>query len=114
MLPYLGLSSENLQLFNIGMTFYELLSGNTPFDASGVDLDIIYSHMITEPKRLVEVLKKIITSNYHFVFNFVFFQVKPDIVEPLSDVVSKLMAKNAEDRYQSMVFYLFVIFFILF
>ena len=64
--------------YALGVTFYELLTGTVPF-ASDDPLELIHAHIAQSPKPIVSVR----------------------IPEVLSDIVLKLMAKNAEDRYQS-------------
>ncbi len=66
--------------YSLGVTLYELLTGKQPFLA--VDpLELIYSHLA---KIAVPVS-----------------DIKPEIPIAVSQIVAKLMAKNAEDRYQS-------------
>jgi predicted ATPase/signal transduction histidine kinase len=67
-------------LYSLGVTFYELLTGQLPFPITDA-LALMYAHLArqpTPPEKLV-----------------------PDLPQPLSAIVLKLMAKNAEDRYQS-------------
>jgi len=66
-------------LYSAGVTFYELFTGKPPFE--GDELEIIYSHiakMPLEPK---------------FVCN--------EIPSTISDIIMKLLSKNAEDRYKT-------------
>lgn len=66
--------------YSLGVTFYELLTGRLPFE----DLDaseMVYAHIARRPAPAR--------------------QLRPDIPQVLSAIVDKLMAKNAEDRYQS-------------
>jgi PAS domain S-box-containing protein len=66
--------------YSLGATFYELLTGKLPFKTRDV-VNLIHSHIAKQPISPHE--------------------IKPEIPVPLSDIVIKLMAKNAEDRYQS-------------
>ena len=66
--------------YSLGVTFYEMLSGKLPFIGNDL-LDLVYSHLAHEP----------IPVN----------SVNPNIPDAISNIVSKLMAKNAEDRYKS-------------
>ncbi|MDF0555158.1 trifunctional serine/threonine-protein kinase/ATP-binding protein/sensor histidine kinase [Kamptonema sp. UHCC 0994] len=66
--------------YSLGVTFYELLTGLLPFDSED-PMELVHCHLAKQPIPL--------------------HQVKPEIPLVLSEIVSKLMAKNAEDRYQS-------------
>lgn len=66
--------------YSLGVTLYEMFTGTPPF--SGPDLmDLIYCHIAVRPKPLT--------------------RHNPNIPETVSDIVMKLLAKTAEDRYQS-------------
>jgi predicted ATPase/class 3 adenylate cyclase len=67
-------------LYSFGATLYELLSGQPPF-ASADTLELLHSHIARAPVPLH-------THNL-------------ELPRLLSSIVMKLMAKNAEDRYQS-------------
>jgi predicted ATPase/signal transduction histidine kinase/CheY-like chemotaxis protein len=66
--------------YSLGVTLYELCTGQQPFDTSDA-LELVHSHLAREPVRV--------------------HQLDPGIPEAVSDIVSKLMAKMPEDRYQS-------------
>jgi serine/threonine protein kinase len=66
--------------YALGITFYELLTGILPFDLAD-RIELIHCHL-TKLAISVE-------------------QVEPLIPRTLSIIIAKLMAKNAEDRYQS-------------
>jgi PAS domain S-box-containing protein len=66
--------------YSLGVTFYELLTGQLPFAAADA-LEMIHAHIAKYPTPPHE--------------------LKPDLPQPLSQIVLKLMTKNAEDRYQS-------------
>ncbi len=66
--------------YSLGVTFYELLAGQLPFQSNDA-MELVHCHIAKQPPSLHE--------------------VNPQIPPVLSEIVSKLMAKNAEDRYQS-------------
>ncbi len=66
--------------YSLGVTFYEMLTGQLPFPATDA-LEIIHCHIAKTP-----VPPHLVNS---------------DIPEAVSDIVMKLLAKTAEDRYQS-------------
>ncbi|MGA7952728.1 MAG: AAA family ATPase, partial [Gloeobacterales cyanobacterium] len=66
--------------YSLGVTFYEILTGRLPF--LGTDaMELVHAHMARQPIAPHKINSK--------------------IPQPLSELVMKLMAKNAEDRYQS-------------
>lgn len=66
--------------YSLGVTFYELLTGRLPFDSSDA-LELIHWHIAKTPTAPAD--------------------LDPKIPEPLSRIVMRLLAKTAEDRYQS-------------
>ncbi|WP_242063541.1 AAA family ATPase [Nostoc sp. FACHB-892] len=66
--------------YSLGVTFYELLTGHLPFETTDI-LELVHYHIAKQPPSPHEINTK--------------------IPKPVSDIILKLMAKNAEDRYQS-------------
>jgi predicted ATPase/class 3 adenylate cyclase/tRNA A-37 threonylcarbamoyl transferase component Bud32 len=66
--------------YSLGATFYEMLTGSRPFDAED-EIELVHCQIAREP---VPVHRR-----------------NPDVPLALSKIVSKLMAKKAEGRYQS-------------
>jgi predicted ATPase/signal transduction histidine kinase len=66
--------------YSLGVTFYQLLTGKLPFQAEE-PLDLLHCHLAKVPVAVHE--------------------IAPDVPLALSQIVAKLMAKNAEERYQS-------------
>jgi histidine kinase len=66
--------------YSLGVTFYEILTGQLPFESNDT-LEIVYKHIASEPIPAQ--------------------QLNPEIPTAISEILLKLMAKNAEDRYQS-------------
>lgn len=70
--------------YSLGVTFYELLTGRCPF-VSDDAMELVHCHLAKQP-----------ISPYVWARSS-----RRDIPKAISDIVMKLMAKNAEDRYQS-------------
>ncbi|MEH2125152.1 AAA family ATPase [Nostoc sp.] len=66
--------------YSLGVTFYELLTGQLPFPTTDV-LELVHCHIAKHP----------IPPN----------EINTTIPKPVSDIILKLMTKNAENRYQS-------------
>lgn len=67
-------------LYSLGVTFYQLLTGRLPFEAQEA-MELVYSHLARVPAPPD--------------------QLNPAIPAPLSRLVMRLIEKNPEDRYQS-------------
>ncbi|MEH2049099.1 trifunctional serine/threonine-protein kinase/ATP-binding protein/sensor histidine kinase [Nostoc sp.] len=66
--------------YSLGITFFQLLTGKLPFTSKD-PTELVYSHIAKQPLKAS--------------------RINSNIPQILSDIISKLMAKNAEDRYQS-------------
>jgi histidine kinase len=72
--------------YSVGVTFYEMLTGKLPFECNEA-LEWVHCHIAKVPKAVEE--------------------LNPNVPSPISQIVMKLMAKDAEDRYQSALGLLF-------
>ncbi|MEY3867732.1 MAG: hypothetical protein RLZZ338_1623 [Cyanobacteriota bacterium] len=66
--------------YSLGVTFFELLTGEIPFVSDDI-MELIHCHIAKIPPTI--------------------HSINPEIPPVLSEIVAKLMAKNAEERYQS-------------
>ncbi len=66
--------------YSLGVSFYELLTGKLPYETTDA-LELVHCHIAKIPKAP--------------------YQVNGKIPKAISNIVMKLMEKNAEDRYQS-------------
>ena len=71
--------------YSLGVTFYELLTGKQPFITND-ELELIHCHLAKQPTPPHKVAE---------------FRQIATLPIALSNIVMKLMAKTAEDRYQS-------------
>ncbi|MEH2386789.1 MAG: AAA family ATPase [Nostoc sp.] len=69
--------------YSLGVTFFELLTGELPFQSND-PMELVHCHIAKLPPLLAERRKGV-----------------EEIPQVLGEIVMKLMAKNAEDRYQS-------------
>ncbi len=67
-------------LYSLGVTLYELLCDRLPFESND-PIELVHFHIAKQPTAPS--------------------QLNPDIPQPISDIVMKLLAKTAEERYQS-------------
>ncbi|MEH2280262.1 MAG: AAA family ATPase [Nostoc sp.] len=74
--------------YSLGVTFYELLTGELPFQSNDV-MELVHCHIAKQPPLLGN--RKQGIGN------------REEIPQVLCDITIKLMAKNAEDRYQSVL-----------
>lgn len=66
--------------YSLGATYYQLLTSELPFETTDV-MELVHCHIAKQPLPPSE--------------------VNPEIPQAVSDIVMKLLAKNAQERYQS-------------
>jgi len=69
-------------LYSLGVTFYQMLTGSLPFTASD-PMELVHCHVAREPMPPHERIK--------------------NVPAPVSAIILKLLAKTAEERYQTAV-----------
>ncbi|MBE9128626.1 AAA family ATPase [Coleofasciculus sp. LEGE 07092] len=74
--------------YSLGITFYELLTGKLPFTTDDV-LELVHCHIAKQPVPPKEGRRQRAGGR------------REEVPQSVSDIVMKLLAKNAEDRYQS-------------
>ena len=67
-------------LYSLGVTFYEMLTGQLPFQSADA-MELVHAHIASQPPKMA--------------------QHREDVPDMLDRIIGKLMAKNAENRYQS-------------
>jgi len=66
--------------YSLGVTFYEMITGRVPFESDD-PMELVHAHIAKTPVNPQEVIEEI-----------------PSVI---SEIIMKLLSKNAEDRYQS-------------
>jgi predicted ATPase/signal transduction histidine kinase/tRNA A-37 threonylcarbamoyl transferase component Bud32 len=66
--------------YSLGATFYELFTGQLPFETTDA-MELVHCHIAKHPPPPID--------------------VNPEIPRTISDIIIKLLAKTAEERYQS-------------
>lgn len=67
-------------LYSLGVTLFEMLCGEPPF-VSDDPMEMVHSHIARPARRCTE--------------------LRPDVPPVAAEIIHRLLAKNAEDRYQS-------------
>ncbi|MBD2455303.1 AAA family ATPase [Nostoc sp. FACHB-87] len=91
--------------YSLGVTFYELLTGELPFQSNDA-MELVHSHIAKMPpslenRRLTERSRSERSRSERSRSEQNPGDRREEIPKVLCDIVMKLMAKNAEDRYQS-------------
>ncbi|MEM9925493.1 MAG: AAA family ATPase [Cyanobacteria bacterium P01_D01_bin.50] len=76
--------------YALGVTLYEFLTGELPFKSEDA-MELVHCHIAKIPPKIDKPHPNPLLTK----------EREKDIPQVLSDIVMKLMAKNAEDRYQS-------------
>lgn len=71
---------QRSDLYAVGIILYEMLAGRKPFEVDST-LSFMYAHVYTQPPILCE--------------------ITPDVPPAISQVIMRLLAKSADNRYQS-------------
>ena len=79
--------------YSLGVTFYEILCGELPFNATD-PMELVHCHIAKTPVSPCDIRK-------HKIEGIIEPTDSPQIPQAVSDIVMKLLAKTAEDRYQS-------------
>ncbi|MEH2318233.1 AAA family ATPase, partial [Nostoc sp.] len=83
--------------YSLGVTFYELLTGELPFQSNDM-MELVHCHIAKLPPNMNQPHPKPLLTKETVLYAG---EVSFHIPQVLCDIVMKLMAKNAEDRYQS-------------
>ncbi|MEH2425780.1 MAG: AAA family ATPase [Nostoc sp.] len=88
--------------YSLGVTFYELLTGQLPFQSND-PMELVHCHIAKQPDQFkIQNDALYETRKGRGLANAPLTKFKnEEIPQVLWDIVIKLMAKNAEDRYQS-------------
>ena len=84
--------------YSLGVTFYELLTGELPFKSDDA-MELVHCHIAKQPPEINK--PKHILGNKLHPNHLLGKERGQKIPQVLSDIIMKLMAKNAEERYQS-------------
>ncbi|MEG4499155.1 AAA family ATPase [Microcoleus sp. F10-C6] len=87
--------------YSLGITFYEMLCGELPFNATD-PMELVHCHIAKQPSPLWEIMAKKQNSRLEITSDNPTSKLQNNkIIKAISYIVMKLLAKTAEDRYQS-------------
>ena len=91
--------------YALGITFYELLTGELPFKSNDA-MELLHCHIAKNPPEIKKSQLKVLLGNSPEINKphpnpLLGKEREQEFPQVLSDIVMKMMAKNAEDRYQS-------------
>ncbi|WP_449417644.1 trifunctional serine/threonine-protein kinase/ATP-binding protein/sensor histidine kinase [Phormidium nigroviride] len=88
--------------YSLGVTFYEMMCGEVPFKATD-PMELVHCHIAKQPVPLWEIMElKEQNSRLEVTQENLNSKIQNRaIIKAISDIVMKLLAKTAEDRYQS-------------
>jgi len=88
--------------YSLGITFYEMLGGEVPFKATDA-MELVHCHIAKQPVPLWELIcAKEQNSRVEITKDNPTSKIQNgEIIKAICDIVMKLLAKTAEDRYQS-------------
>src|SRR6476469_6722737 len=88
--------------YSLGITFYEILCGEVPFKATDA-MELVHCHIAKQPVPPCEIVGAEVQNGRAelSIANSKYKIPNRKILKAVSDIVMKLLAKTAEDRYQS-------------
>ncbi|MCC3419235.1 MAG: AAA family ATPase [Microcoleus sp. PH2017_07_MST_O_A] len=88
--------------YSLGITFYEMMCGEVPFKATD-PMELVHCHIAKQPVSPWKIIcAKEQNRQVEISSNHSKSQIQNgEIIKAISDIVMKLIAKTAEDRYQS-------------
>ncbi len=86
--------------YSLGITFYEMLTGKLPFNKKD-PLDLIHCHIAKSPPPIIHKTTEKSKQDEEKIILSSNLKTGKEIPPIIIEIVMKLLAKNAEDRYQN-------------